>query len=117
MKLSEFCFNLPVDKVALEPPYKAFTNDDGTVDKIYRRDECRLMVLHRKSRKIDRRQTGDHGAGVFCGLHDCGICRLDTAHGKWSGADRSHEYSHLGNGQCGPGPGLFRSRLFLVSPS
>ena len=71
----------------------------------------------RKSRKIDWRQTGDHGVGVFCGLHDCGICRLDTAHGKWSGADRSHEYSHLGNGQCGPGPGLFRSRLFLVSPS
>ena len=57
MKLSEFCFNLPVDKVALEPPYKAFTNDDGTVDKIYRRDECRLMVLHRKSRKIEMYKT------------------------------------------------------------
>ena len=57
MKLSEFSFNLPEEKVALEPPYKAFTNDDGSVDKIYRRDECRLMVLHRKSQKIEMYKT------------------------------------------------------------
>ena len=39
--------------MALEPPYRAFENEDGTVDKIYRRDECRLMVVHRKSQTID----------------------------------------------------------------
>ena len=61
MKLSEFGFNLPDDQVALEPPYKAFINDDGSVDKIYRRDECRLMVLHRKSQKIDMYKTDEEG--------------------------------------------------------
>jgi len=53
MKLSQFRFKLPEDSLALEPPHKAFKNDDGTVDKIYRRDECRLMVVHRKSETID----------------------------------------------------------------
>ena len=53
MKLSQFKFRLPEELVALEPPYRAFENEDGTVDKIYRRDECRLMVVHRKSQTID----------------------------------------------------------------
>ena len=78
MKLSEFDFNLPEDQVALEPPYKAFTNDDGSVDKIYRRDECRLMVLHRKSQKIEMYKTdedgkevkGADGNGVFMTFRD-----------------------------------------------
>ena len=78
MKLSEFGFNLPEDQVALEPPYKAFTNDDGSVDKIYRRDECRLMVLHRKSQKIEMYKTdedgkevkGADGNGVFMTFRD-----------------------------------------------
>ena len=65
MKLSEFGFNLPEDQVALEPPYKAFTNDDGSVDKVYRRDQCRLMVLHRKSQKIDLYKTDDDGKEIF----------------------------------------------------
>ena len=64
MKLSEFGFNLPEDQVALEPPYKAFTNDDGSVDKVYRRDECRLMVLHRKSQKIEMYKTDDDGKEI-----------------------------------------------------
>ncbi len=53
MKLSQFKFKLPEAQVALEPPFRAFENEDGTVDKIYRRDECRLMVLHRKSQTIE----------------------------------------------------------------
>ena len=35
MKLSQFKFKLPDEQIALEPPYH--------------RDECKLMVLHRKS--------------------------------------------------------------------
>jgi S-adenosylmethionine:tRNA ribosyltransferase-isomerase len=53
MKLSQFKFRLPDELVALEPPFRAFENEDGTVDKIYRRDECRLMIIHRKSQTID----------------------------------------------------------------
>ena len=49
MKLSQFRFKLPDAQVALEPSFRAFDNPDGTVEKIYRRDECRLMVVHRKS--------------------------------------------------------------------
>ena len=39
MKLSQFKFKLPEELVALEPSYH--------------RDECRLMVAHRKSGKIE----------------------------------------------------------------
>mgnify|MGYP002854888787 CR=1 FL=1 len=39
MKLSQFKFKLPEEQIALEPPYH--------------RDECKLMVLHRKSKKIE----------------------------------------------------------------
>ncbi|MBQ9355910.1 MAG: tRNA preQ1(34) S-adenosylmethionine ribosyltransferase-isomerase QueA [Prevotella sp.] len=53
MKLSQFKFRLPEEMIALYPPHKAFTNDDGTVERVYRRDGCRLMVVHRKSQKID----------------------------------------------------------------
>lgn len=53
MKLTQFKFKLPEELVALEPPFKAFDNPDGTVDKIYHRDECRLMVVHRRSKSID----------------------------------------------------------------
>ena len=53
MKLSQFRFKLPEDQVALEPPHRVFKNDDGTVEKVYHRDECRLMVVHRKSERVD----------------------------------------------------------------
>ena len=53
MKLSQFKFKLPEDLVALEPPHRVFKNDDGTEEKVYRRDECRLMVVHRKSQTVD----------------------------------------------------------------
>ena len=53
MKLSQFKFKLPEEQVALYPPHRVFENEDGTVDRIYNRDQCKLMVLHRKSRSID----------------------------------------------------------------
>ena len=53
MKLSQFKFRLPEELVALEPPHRTFENEDGTVEKVYHRDECRLMVVHRKSGTID----------------------------------------------------------------
>lgn len=62
MKLSQFKFKLPEAQVALEPPHRAFENEDGTVDKIYRRDECRLMVVHRKSQKIEMYKTDAEGS-------------------------------------------------------
>ena len=39
MKLSQFDFKLPEGQIALEPTYH--------------RDECRLMVIHRKSGRIE----------------------------------------------------------------
>ncbi len=53
MKLSQFKFKLPESQVALEPPYREFKNEDGTVDKVYHRDECKLIVAHRQSGKLD----------------------------------------------------------------
>jgi S-adenosylmethionine:tRNA ribosyltransferase-isomerase len=53
MKLSQFKFKLPEELIALDLPHKVFEHEDGTVEKVYRRDECRLMVVHRKSQTID----------------------------------------------------------------
>ena len=53
MKLSQFKFKLPEDQIALEPPHRVFENEDGSVEKVYHRDECRLMVGHRKSQIVD----------------------------------------------------------------
>lgn len=61
MKLSQFKFRLPEAQVALEPPHKVFENEDGTKEKVYRRDECRLMVVHRKSQTIDLFQKDADG--------------------------------------------------------
>lgn len=61
MKLSQFKFKLPETQIALEPPHRAFENEDGTVDKIYRRDECRLMVVHRKSQAIEMYKKDANG--------------------------------------------------------
>jgi len=47
MKLSQFKFELPEEQIALNPPTY--------------RDECRLMVLHRKSQTIDMYQTDKKG--------------------------------------------------------
>ena len=61
MKPSQFKFKLPESQAALEPPHKAFENEDGTIDKVYRRDECRLMVVHRKSETFDIFKKDDEG--------------------------------------------------------
>ncbi len=61
MKLSQFKFKLPEELVALEPAHRAFENEDGTVEKVYRRDECRLMVVHRKSQRIEMCKTDAEG--------------------------------------------------------
>jgi len=53
MKLSQFKFKLPNEQVALYPPHRMFQNEDGTEGRIYDRDMCRLMVIHRKRQLID----------------------------------------------------------------
>lgn len=64
MKLSQFRFQMPESQLGLEPPFKAFENEDGSVDKVYRRDECRLMILHRKSQTIEINKTDKEGKPV-----------------------------------------------------
>ena len=57
MKLSQFKFKLPEELIALYPHSieREYVNADGKLVKFHatRRDECRLMVLHRKSQTID----------------------------------------------------------------
>ena len=61
MKLSQFRFELPAELVALEPPHRVFDNPDGTVEKVYRRDECRMMIVHRKSQTIEMFEKDENG--------------------------------------------------------
>ncbi len=61
MKLSQFKFKLPEKQIALEPPHRIFKNEDGTEEKVYRRDECRLMVVHRKSETIEMYEKDAEG--------------------------------------------------------
>ena len=65
MKLSQFKFKLPEEQIALYPHsiYREFENENGVKEtvRITRRDECRLMVLHRKSQKIDMYKTDEKG--------------------------------------------------------
>ncbi len=65
MKLSQFKFKLPEEQIALYPHsvYHDFVNDKGEKEtcRITRRDECRLMVLHRKSQTIDLYKKDDKG--------------------------------------------------------
>ena len=76
MKLSQFKFKLPEEQIALYPHsiYREFENDNGEKEtfRITRRDECRLMVLHRKSQQIemykkdaDGNPIGGAGAGEY----------------------------------------------------
>lgn len=57
MKLSQFKFKLPEELIALYPHSveREFINDRGekSIFRITRSDECRLMVIHKKSQKID----------------------------------------------------------------
>lgn len=53
MKLSQFRFTLPEEQVALYPPHRTFKNEDGTVERVYNRDQSRMMVIHRKRQSIE----------------------------------------------------------------
>lgn len=68
MKLSQFKFKLPEEQIALYPHsvYHDFVNDKGEKEtcRITRRDECRLMVLHRKSQTIDMCRKDDKGQPI-----------------------------------------------------
>ena len=71
MKLSQFKFKLPESQVALEPPCIEFTDDDGNVvEKVYHRDECRLMVLHKKSQKIELYKKDSDGDEIIEKVRD-----------------------------------------------
>ena len=62
MKLSQFNFKLPEEQIALEPPCIDFYDEEGNVvEKVYHRDECRLMVVHRKSQKIEMFKKDEDG--------------------------------------------------------
>lgn len=61
MKLSQFKFKLPEEQIALYPPHRVFTAEDGTVERSYNRDQCKLMVVHRKSGKIEMFQKDADG--------------------------------------------------------
>ena len=65
MKLSQFKFKLPDEQIALYPHGydREFKNDAGETEhyRIVRRDEARLMVLHRKSGQIDLFQNDADG--------------------------------------------------------
>ncbi|MCH4148766.1 MAG: tRNA preQ1(34) S-adenosylmethionine ribosyltransferase-isomerase QueA [Prevotella sp.] len=68
MKLSQFKFKLPENQIALYPHsiVHEFENEDGTKGsfRVTRRDECKLMVLHRKSQKIDMLKTDAKGKPI-----------------------------------------------------
>lgn len=68
MKLSQFDFKLPKDQVALYPHSedRTITTSSGEerTFKVTRRDESRLMVLHKKSGKIDMYQTDENGKPI-----------------------------------------------------
>jgi S-adenosylmethionine:tRNA ribosyltransferase-isomerase len=68
MKLSQFKFKLPDELVALYPHQSkhSITKTDGTKETftVLRSDECRLMVAHKKSGKIEMFKKGAKGKPV-----------------------------------------------------
>ena len=68
MKLSQFKFKLPQELVALYPHSfeREFINDDGTKEtfRVTRRDESRLMVLHRTTGEIEMFRKDEKGNPV-----------------------------------------------------
>lgn len=65
MKLSQFNFKLPKEQIALYPNsvYHEIKNEKGETEtfRTTRRDECRLMVLHKKSGTIDMYKKDEKG--------------------------------------------------------
>lgn len=68
MKLSQFKFKLPEEQIALFPhsSYYKETDENGqkTTLRLTRRDESRLMVLHRKSKTIDMLKKDKKGKEI-----------------------------------------------------
>ncbi len=68
MKLSQFDFNLPSAQVALYPHSieRTVTNDNGeeTTFSLKRPDECRMVVVHKKSQKINLYKTDAKGKAI-----------------------------------------------------
>lgn len=68
MKLSQFKFNLSEEQIALYPhtTEKKFVNSKGeeVTFNVTRRDEARLMVVHKKSETIDLYQKDENGEPI-----------------------------------------------------
>ena len=67
MKLSQFNFKLPKDQVALYPhkaKHVVKTASGERTFEITRRDESRLMVLHKKSETIEMYKKDENGKPV-----------------------------------------------------
>ena len=68
MKLSQFKFNLSEEQIALYPhtTEKKFVNSKGeeVTFNVTRRDEARLMVVHKKSETIDMYQKDENGEPI-----------------------------------------------------
>ena len=68
MKLSQFKYKLPEDRIALYPHsiYHEIENDHGEKEtwRLTRRDECRLMVVHRRSEQVDMLRKDKKGKPV-----------------------------------------------------
>ena len=68
MKLSQFDFNLPSAQVALYPHSieRTVTNDKGeeTTFSLKRPDECRMVVVHKKSQKISLYKSDAKGKAI-----------------------------------------------------
>ena len=68
MKLSQFKFRLPDEQIALYPHSieRTFKNENGEdeVFRVTRRDECRLMVLHKQSKTIDMFRKDENGKPI-----------------------------------------------------
>ena len=75
MKLSQFKFKLPEELIALYPHsiYREFENDNGEKEtfRITRRDECRLMVLHKKSQTIEMYKKDADGNPIDINQDQC----------------------------------------------
>ena len=65
MKLSQFDYKLPADQVAIYPHSieHVVTNDKGVQNtfRLKRPDECRMVIVHKKSKKISLHKTGPKG--------------------------------------------------------
>ena len=81
MKLSNFKFKLPAEQVALYPHIEEHTLKSGVTFKLKRPDQCRLMVLHKKSQTIEMYRTDAEGNQLKDARQSgipslCGHCKL-----------------------------------------